>query len=324
MLPNLFPNQRVFIEISNLQHGGLGWEFGTCLWSPEKNRANQASWKLMEEIKEGDVILHFAKIRNNQHWYGISIASSLIKKGLPSPTIPGSWANMGPYQRVNLTYFQPLAQPYPAKELFNSRYQELSDLLPHKDSFYFKNPNDGLLKVQQRYIANCPPPVYELFNMTSNEVGFNPSFNVDEVFFPSKEEPLAPDYTPPGRIKTSVSRIIRDTKLSRDIKEKYGRKCQICGLRISIASGGFYAEAHHIKPLGGLSQGPDTSDNLIVLCPTHHTEFDFGSIAVDPESFKILHIDDTNEFHGKQLAYHRNDLGKDFLLYHLNERFGKK
>ena len=324
MLPNLSPNQRVFIEISNLQHGGLGWEFGSCLWSPEKNRANQASWKLMEEINVGDLILHFAKIRNNQHWYGISFASSTLKKGLPSPTIPGSWADMAPYQRVNLTYFQPLHQPLPVKELFRRKSHELTELLPHKDSFYFKNPSDGLLKVQQRYIANCPSSVYEVFKLLANEIGFSPSFNLDEPFFPSVTEPLAPDYTPPGRVKTTVSRIIRDTKLSKDTKERYGRKCQICGLSICIASGGFYAEAHHIKPLGGISQGPDTSDNLIILCPTHHAEFDFGSIAIDPDSMRILHIDEANQFHGKPLYYQRNDLSKDFLSYHLNERFGKK
>jgi hypothetical protein len=324
MLPVLELNQNVFIEISNLQHGGLGWEFGSCLWSPEKNKANQASWKLMEEIKEGDIILHFAKVRNNQNWYGLSVVSSSLKKGLASPTIPGKWVNLGPYQRVNLTYFQPLTKPLPAKDLFSRFYTEFVSLLPHRDSFYFKSPSDESLKIQQRYIANCPTTVYELFNILSNEIGFTPVFNTDDAFYPSIAEPLVPDYTPPGRVQTSISRIIRDTKLSRDVKEKYGRRCQICGLRIPIASGGYYAEAHHIKPLGGIFQGPDTLDNLIVLCPTHHAEFDFGSIAIDPFNDRILHIDHANEFHGRVLAYHRSDLKKEFLLFHLKERFDKK
>ena len=323
MLPVLTLNQNAFIEISNLQHGGLGWEFGTCLWSPEKNKAKQASWKLMEEIKPGDIILHFAKIKNNQNWYGISIANSNLEKNLASPTTPGKWVNLAPYQRVNLTYFQPLNTPIPAKILFDKFYNEFLGLLPHKDSFYFKNPSDGLLKIQQRYIANCPSQVYNLFNLLSNEMNFTPLFDNDDTFFPTYNEPLAPDYTPPGRIKTTVSRIVRDTKLSRDIKEKYERKCQICGERISLASGGYYAEAHHIKPLGSTYQGPDTSDNLIVLCPNHHTEFDFGSIAIDPKNNKIIHVDQSNHFHGKSTAYHRSDLNKAFLLFHIKERFNK-
>jgi hypothetical protein len=37
MLPELSTNQKVYIEISHLLHGGAGWEYGRCLWSPKFN-----------------------------------------------------------------------------------------------------------------------------------------------------------------------------------------------------------------------------------------------------------------------------------------------
>lgn len=323
MLPILSAQQNVFVEISNLKHGGLGWEFGTCLWSPEKDKRGSSAWKLMENIKEGDIILHFAKIRNNQHWYGVSVASNTIQKGLPTPPIPGNWANMKPYQRVNLSYFIPLQNPYPAKDFFRNYYQELNDLLPHQNSFYYNDPDSRVLKMQQRYIASCPAGVYEIFNSLSDNIGFTPIFASEEVFSPTADQPLAPDYSPPGRIKTSVSRIVRDTKLSRDTKANYEWKCQICGQSIVLPTGAKYAEGHHIKPLGGISQGPDTADNLIVLCPSHHTEFDFGSIAINPKTSLVVHIDESNGFHNQPLAYQRQDLNLDFLKYHYEERFNK-
>ena len=55
-------------------------------------------------------------------------------------------------------------------------------------------------------------------------------------------------------------------------------KCQICGTRIEKIDGTFYAEGAHIRPK---RQGfPETPDNILILCPNHHKEFDFGKREV--------------------------------------------
>ena len=79
----------------------------------------------------------------------------------------------------------------------------------------------------------------------------------------------------PGRIKTTVSRVIRDTALARNVKELYGFRCQLCGHTIQRSDGSFYAEAHHIRPLGSPHDGPDRLDNLLCVCPNHHVELDY-------------------------------------------------
>lgn len=81
---------------------------------------------------------------------------------------------------------------------------------------------------------------------------------------------------PPPRCEAQVSRIIRDTKLARELKSLYGFACQVCGLRIEPTRGSFYVEVHHVRPLGGGHDGLDTHGNMLVLCPNHHAMFDFG------------------------------------------------
>lgn len=81
---------------------------------------------------------------------------------------------------------------------------------------------------------------------------------------------------PPDRIETHVQRIVRDTNAAKSLKALYDYKCQVCGLRIEPASGSFYIEVHHVRPLGDGHKGLDTHSNMLVLCPNHHAMFDFG------------------------------------------------
>jgi putative restriction endonuclease len=72
--------------------------------------------------------------------------------------------------------------------------------------------------------------------------------------------------TPAPRIRTSVLRIVRDTRQSRWVKEQYDYCCQVCGIRLE-GSAGPYAEAAHIMPLGIPHNGPDIPENILCLCP---------------------------------------------------------
>jgi len=50
-------------------------------------------------------------------------------------------------------------------------------------------------------------------------------------------------------------------------------------------------------------------------------EFDYGMIAIENEF--VIHIDRTNSHHGKALAYNRDDLGYEYLIYHRNNIFNR-
>ena len=49
----------------------------------------------------------------------------------------------------------------------------------------------------------------------------------------------------------------------------------------------FYAEAHHVRPLGGDHKGDDRKDNLICVCPNHHAQLDYFAIKLDLGALKL-------------------------------------
>ena len=112
----------------------------------------------------------------------------------------------------------------------------------------------------------------------------------------------------PRRASFTVQRVIRDSKLGRQLKKLYEYKCQVCDLQISTEAG-FYAEAAHIKPVGTPHNGPDLIENLLCLCPNHHLMFDKG----------VFYVSDDMTLGGikGRLKVHTNHvISQEFLIYH--------
>jgi hypothetical protein len=127
----------------------------------------------------------------------------------------------------------------------------------------------------------------------------------------------------PERVITEIYRVLRDTVLTKKIKILYQNECQICNQKIKLQEND-YSEAHHIKPLGR-HRGPDSADNIIILCPNHHVEFDYGVIAINPNTLEIIHKDDKNIFINKNIKLHPSHrLNKEYLEYHLNNIYNNE
>lgn len=85
------------------------------------------------------------------------------------------------------------------------------------------------------------------------------------------------DQLSPERKKKIIEVTDReDTALIKVLKNLYENKCQMPGCRASIKKkdGTYYCEVAHIVPFSEIQTS--TADNLIVLCPNHHKEFDLG------------------------------------------------
>lgn len=81
----------------------------------------------------------------------------------------------------------------------------------------------------------------------------------------------------------------RDNKTIAQIKILRDFKCQICSTTIKKKDGTFYIEAAHIKPKQ--LKGRETLDNILLLCPNHHKEFDFGHLEIknhDKEQIEFI------------------------------------
>ncbi|MET3981143.1 hypothetical protein ABIB62_003780 [Mucilaginibacter sp. UYP25] len=96
-------------------------------------------------------------------------------------------------------------------------------------------------------------------------------------------------YVSPTRVETLVLNTIRhDTKIVQALKQAANYKCQFpnCGHQIIKKGGGYYIEVAHISPVK--KNGKSILGNLIVLCPNHHKEFDFGEIKITKQSANEL------------------------------------
>jgi putative restriction endonuclease len=114
----------------------------------------------------------------------------------------------------------------------------------------------------------------------------------------------------------TLLRVVRDSKLSLDIKRLYDFKCQVCGFVIKVKSG-FYAEGAHIKPIGAPHNGDDSLANLLCLCPNHHVMFDKGSFTIADDLTLIgdetgqLRVHQQHKINKDNLSYHRKSHGYD-------------
>lgn len=124
------------------------------------------------------------------------------------------------------------------------------------------------------------------------------------------QPPKAADFNAPARREEITTyRIIRDTGLSRRVKALHHYKCQFCGYSMILPDGSYYAEAHHIRPLGNPHKGPDVVENILCLCPNHHAEMDYGVSKIEPSRLTKVegHL-----------------VGTDYIGYHNENIFNNK
>lgn len=111
---------------------------------------------------------------------------------------------------------------------------------------------------------------------------------------------------PPPRVRTEITRVVRDTVLCRKIKRLYDYRCQRCGERVELGAGEFYAEAHHLRPLAMKHGGSDVEENIICVCPTCHVLFDYSVVPIKPSTLKVQ----KHRLSPESIAYHNAECAK--------------
>jgi len=99
--------------------------------------------------------------------------------------------------------------------------------------------------------------------------------------------------TDPVSIEIKHKTYKRNNKTIAQLKLLRDFKCQICNKKIPIKNNKFYIEAAHIIPK--CEKGPELPENILILCPNHHKEFDFGDKKIIEHSKKHLIFEINNE-----------------------------
>lgn len=109
----------------------------------------------------------------------------------------------------------------------------------------------------------------------------------------------------PSVVKQDTYRILRDTTLARKLKKLHEDTCQLCSTQVKLRADTTYSEAHHIIPLGQPHFGPDTAENMIVLCPNCHVLCDYGAIEL---SLNTISMRAAHSVSSESVTYHNKSI----------------
>lgn len=166
------------------------------------------------------------------------------------------------------------------------KHDELVRIVIPKPPPDFNFPRQGWCKADDASLQKWPSLKVLLNNeddVTLNDIAPEGSLRQRIDILRDKTQGLSSE-----RIKRLVERTDRgDQGIVRMLKEHFQFQCQFpdCGVRIPKKKGGFYIEVAHIEPFH--KGGESRIDNLLVLCPNHHKELDFGNfLRLDPKESK--------------------------------------
>ena len=130
---------------------------------------------------------------------------------------------------------------------------------------------------------------------------------------------LKNDYKKTERKKSTINVIQRNPKWPEYVKKLYENKCQVCNIFLKTHDGAVSIGAH-IRGLGKAHKGPDQVNNIICLCPNHHSQFDGFGFYIESETLEIKGLE---KYEGKRLTIKEgHNIDKEFFKYH-HEQYKK-
>jgi 5-methylcytosine-specific restriction endonuclease McrA len=229
--------------------------------------------KRVGKIQRGDIVVHNSKayIRSlSQVQTSPETRTTEVHDG------PGYVADVEHFELGDPAYFRDFAEEVYGLSIPNGPIQQ---------------NHDGSFGVGQGY---CYAFSHEALQVVLDRASGRPSWQalrLEERYPPATQKAndlesggeVPSQRTETKRREQTVARIVRDSGLARQVKEKAGYQCQICGQGpVELPDGSLYAEAHHLRPLS--EEGPDVEENVVCVCPNCHVKLDYGTIVLDHEN----------------------------------------
>ncbi len=111
----------------------------------------------------------------------------------------------------------------------------------------------------------------------------------------------------------------RDPSVKSALLRSCPKACFICGYCKQDSSGAVLVQGAHIKD-NAKNTANDRPENMILLCPNHHVEYDRGIIDFDTEGIiHTLRPDDPEN--GKTMAFYPKYVPPGIVEYHNKQKF---
>ena len=223
------------------------------IWGFHNSQISDLLWK---KIRKGDIVF-FSIPKNN-----FKITSIITKKLTDKKLEKVMWPNS--LDSDNITHFL----------LFNT--------LQITDLSFLQTIDHSVQKIDMFF-----PGLYLLRNDFKANINKNDQKSIsDHVMIPKPFMKSVMKNGIPQKKIFEIKRFMRDTKKVKQLKKLYKNKCQICNYTFEYEKNKFYSEVHHYNPLN--ANADDDLDNMIVVCPNHHAEFDHNLIAIDHDGTNII------------------------------------
>jgi MoxR-like ATPase len=156
------PPGAVWIEDtkSEHQHGGPGWEFGTCLWSPATDEKGGDRYSLMREPAPGDLVIHV----NDGVLAGWSHIAHRVSEQDSEPPLAGGWGGRDLYYRIDLNGYREFVRQVPLRDFIAEHAEQIeAELRTDRPSRYpFILYQERVRHAQGVYLGRCTPRLYDL------------------------------------------------------------------------------------------------------------------------------------------------------------------
>ncbi|MGN7761288.1 HNH endonuclease [Paenibacillus sp. 22594] len=293
-----FVQGNVYFEItkSSHKHGGLGWEFGTCLWSPTQNRAGIDRYALMREPRKGDLILHFYNHNWNNNVYETKLCgTSIVKKSYyetnDQPEIIDEENRFDKYYRIDLYNYEEFESPLTFNSIKENYGDEIrKEIVSRKPKYYpFNTYGDSIRTVQGIYLAQCTSNLYLILKE---------ALEVQEGQGKFQTSDLQNKFAEGLRSKRESYFFARNKALAKAAKEYYGYTCCICDFNFEKVYGELgvgYIECHHLSPLSERPQEEWSElletkiDDVRVVCSNCHRVIHSKKPALTIEQVKMAY-----------------------------------
>ena len=204
------------------------------------------------------------------------------------------WTNLRAQKKLSMLFPKPLnAKRYSAKRLVPQvgyRYIEqnvaeeiiLDEIRELSTSGIQEKDFIKLKEIYEYYFDNVLPEFLSVDKIEEEEL--------TKIFLNKQSEVIndLKNYTPedPKQIVINHKTYKRDNKIIAQLKIYRNFQCQICKLQIKKADGSFYIEAAHIEPKN--KKGTESPENILILCPNHHKEFDYGKRSIQSHTKELV------------------------------------
>lgn len=264
-------------------HGGSGWGFGECLWSPTRTQDGRrwAYWSALLDVAPGDVIVHLRGRQPDAQFIGYSTADAPGYETSSRPPDPGDWSWAQHFFRVPLREFTPFATSIRLDQVFSANGPEL--IAYHAHHTPLNSPNGRILfYVQQSGRLQCQNGAY--LSQLDEELG---NILLDTTAPTIKSNAIVPDALTAQQLAL-VSVRIGQQEFSDNVKRNWGNQC--CFPHCPVADRAFLIGSH-IARWADAPQLRGSMANGLCLCLLHDRAFERGlftlttdhRIAINPE-----------------------------------------